>query len=158
RKLNQDIIESIIDDKTKAGSSFSWLESQPFLLKKGDHWIYHNVVRDQMLRFVRTRSMKEWLQMHHLFISYYQNLQNSLQLTAFEQSESKIWKNLEFEKEYHVLCVEGDKYINTILQRFVKCFYEDGLMNALGLGELLTSSGLDSDSPVLTHWGTKIVD
>lgn len=156
RRLNQDIIESLLTDKSQAKSNFEWLTAQAYVLQKDDHWVYHDVVREQMLRFVRIRSNKEWTSFQQCLEKYYTELQKELELPQTEEFFNKKWMEYEHEKEYHQLCFKTDKYTPVIMQQFVRFIYEQGVYKAGTFGDTLMLAGKDLDNDLSRAWGQAI--
>ncbi len=156
RKLNQDIIECFLPDKAQCKAYFDWLCKQPFVLRRGDYWAYHNVVRDQMLRYVRTRSPKEWVNQHQALTDYYEMLQHDLELDEDAAFEHKTWLAYEQERLYHALCAKPDKNIPIAIASVVKKWMTFGLSSYTIFGETLHDAGNDNHHDIVKGWGLRI--
>lgn len=55
RHLNRDVLTVLVGEEA-AGALFDWLIRMPFVLRRGDGWVYHEGVRTQMLRYKRRES------------------------------------------------------------------------------------------------------
>ena len=157
RKLNQDIIESFLPDKTQAEAYFKWLTDQPFVLRKDDAWAYHNVVREQMLRYERTRSPKEWTTKHEALSDYYHNLQEELSIAETEQYNHTRWFDYEQERLYHALCAKPDKHIALAINGLVKKWLLDGHKSVTLFGETLYEAGSVIEHEITIGWGLRII-
>lgn len=80
RFINQDIVNEFLDDKSRSLVSFNWLLTQPFVQKKGNYWSYHNVVREQMLRYVRTVQVNNGADIINCFRIIISNVRKALKL------------------------------------------------------------------------------
>ncbi|MEP7141230.1 MAG: tetratricopeptide repeat protein [Ferruginibacter sp.] len=156
RKLNKDIIECLIENKTDAGISFDWLCTQPFMQKSGTHWGYHNVVREQMLRYIRTRSHKDWVKNHQALNDYYFALQKELEVDIENQSGHNLWFGFEQERIYHALCAKPDKTLPQLVASFIKKWYDSGLASTSIIGETVQKAGKDNDNFLIKDWASKI--
>jgi tetratricopeptide (TPR) repeat protein len=156
RKLNQDIIECFLTDKAQSKAYFDWLCKQPFVLRKGDYWAYHNVVRDQMMRYVRTRSPKEWVNQHQALSDYFESLQTSLELEPEAAFVHKVWLDHEQDRLYHALCAKPDKNLPVAIRFVVKKWASSDGKGSSVLGETLFEAGKDSDHDILLGWGLRI--
>ena len=157
RLIDQDILECFLSDKSQCKPLFEWLIKQPFVLRRGDHWAFHNVVRDQMLRYIRTRSQKTWESRHKAIAEYYTSLQEGLELNDDEKINHPKWLDYEQEYLYHVLCQKPDKTIPLVIHAFVRNWYEEGRKASLRFGELMQIAGQDNDHNAIKGWGLRII-
>ena len=156
RKLNTDVLAAFLSDSTQAKPLFDWLCRQPFVLKRGNYWTYHGVVREQMLRYVRTHSPQTWAQKHLVLAGFYQRLQDSLELKEEDTLLHSKWLEYEYERLYHLLCARPDKHIPVAIDFFVKKFYESGLSTSADIGDILFNAGIDNEHDITEGWGLNI--
>ena len=156
RKLNQDIIASFLTDSSKAKTLFDWLCKQPFVIKKGNYWTYHNVVREQMLRYVRTHSPKDWIKKHLQLAEFYEDLQKDLELDTTDCFIHPTWLDYEYERLYHSLCAKPGKNISNAIKFFLKLFREKSQIDTFILGEALEKAGIDNEDENIKNLGFDI--
>ena len=156
RKLNQDVLECFLEDKNQCRPYFDWLCTQPFMQRRGDYWAYHNIVRDQMLRYLRTRSPKDWTQRHLALRDYYLSLQEGLGIEENERFTHATWLAHEQEYLYHALCAQPDQSIPEVMRAFARNLYERTFASSLIFGELLEAAGKDHAHEISKGWGLRI--
>lgn len=103
RMLNRDVLALLID-QTAVNDLFEWLKGRSFVVEHPEGWQYHNIVREQMLRYQRRISPKEWTTEHTKLAEYYEGLRNRLELTDEQQQKNEFWQKFTLEWLYHCLC------------------------------------------------------
>ncbi len=103
RQLNQDVLAVLVDD-SEAPALFAWLKSMPFVSEHADGWVYHQVVRSQMLRHKHRTSPKEWTALHRRLADYYRRLQREQGLDEEQAPRNSTWQGYALDLLYHSLC------------------------------------------------------
>jgi tetratricopeptide (TPR) repeat protein len=102
RWLNQDILTVLVDEDTEG--SFTWLKGNPFVVARPDAWIYHEVARNQMLRYKLRESPQGWMSLHKRLATYHEGLRDALQLNEEKRWSDVSWQRHALETLYHRLC------------------------------------------------------
>ena len=124
RYLNQDIIAVIVGDKM-ADSFFAWLKQKPFLEQRGKGWIYHEIVRSQMLRYKLYESPQSWATLHGKLADYFEQLYNrSYSNNDIGQIDTSL-KSYQLEAFYHRVCQSTSREILPIITKFMIANMED---------------------------------
>jgi hypothetical protein len=114
RILNQDII-TLLSMENTAGDLFRWLKQMPFVAEHLNGWIYHDIVRTQMMRHKKLTSPKSWASTHAKLADYYEELRNSLQANDEKHWLDKTWQHYALNHLYHRLCQMPQQYLSIAL-------------------------------------------
>jgi hypothetical protein len=74
RQFNKDILAVLLPSETKpeqTNALFKWLIGLPFVQDRPGHWVYHPVVRAQMIAYQRNQSINEFKEGHQKLADYY---------------------------------------------------------------------------------------
>ena len=75
RSFDRDLVQAMMNSETPAGAVrdiFDWLHALPFIsFEKGRGWVYHEVVRTQILRYTYQESRQEYHTLHEKALRYY---------------------------------------------------------------------------------------
>jgi len=93
RTLNRDVI-AVLHDEESADALFNWLIQMPFVEKRSDGWMYHDIARTQMLRHKRLVSPQSWVDLHGKLAEWYRTQQANLKLEIENQWQVQPWSNL----------------------------------------------------------------
>ncbi|MCB0840473.1 MAG: tetratricopeptide repeat protein, partial [Bacteroidetes bacterium] len=156
RFFNLDTLTQLIDDPKKAAPLFDWILTQPFVKIHGNAWTYHQVVRDQMIKYLRNRSKENWQTFHATLCTWYKGLQDRLEVSEEKQLNHKEWLRWEQERIYHALCENSDIHIRSTIPLIVKIWYEKGISSLEVWGETLFQAGKDNDHENIRNWGYQI--
>jgi len=120
RKLNKDIIATLIPSKKDAEGLFNWLKNRPFVQKRGGHWAYHPIVRTTMLRYQKEISETDWEKIHLELANWYQERATRIEISENSDKwfEDELWRLLQVEKLFHLLCANYKKHISQVIQFF----------------------------------------
>jgi tetratricopeptide (TPR) repeat protein len=152
RKVNRDVVAVLVGED-KASSLFNWLKEMPFVEMRGDSWVYHDIVRIQMLRHMRRESPQGWITIHEKLASYYESLRDSLGLAADSGLIDVIWQGYSLENIYHHLCQSPHLFLSEALNGFLKAL-EKNQSFAWHWAETVNQATEDLESPVMQGWGT----
>ncbi|RMA64831.1 tetratricopeptide repeat protein [Ulvibacter antarcticus] len=156
RKLNADIIKRLLTVEDKhIDLLFNWLKDRPFVQNRGGNWIYHPIVRKQMLHYTKGESFETWEQIHTDLADYYTNLAVRIESEEEEKNfADDEWRSLSLESWYHKLCANYKRYLPEFIRFFVlsgmkKVPFEDLTI----YGEVLSQAGELTES---IEWGDRI--
>ena len=116
--LNQDIIAVIMGDKN-ADSFFAWLKQKPFLEQRGKGWVYHEIVRPQMLRYKLHESPQSWSDLHGKLADYFEQLCKRLYSNNEIGQIDPSLKTYQLEAFYHHICQSTPREIIPIMGRYI---------------------------------------
>ncbi|MGB6296331.1 MAG: tetratricopeptide repeat protein [Rivularia sp. (in: cyanobacteria)] len=153
--INEDILGQLQGEEGKA--LFNWLKEMPFVNERHDGWVYHDVVRTQMLRYKRRLSLQGWAELHWKLAEYYDNLRNSLQLDEEKAWLDETWFNHTLDVTYHRLCESSHKYFSVALNEFLVAL-NNKLKFAQRFAERILQAGENTDSAEVKRWGEKLVE
>lgn len=145
RRLNGDVLAAVLEGD-KVDDTFEWLKAVPFVSARDDGWVYHGVVRHQMLRYLRRESPATWTALHGRLAAYFEKL---LAVTA-DVGES----NDEGDALYHRLCGTPEQYVSEALGLFVLSTKKRRISRRRWVAVML-QAGEDTESRLLTRWGIR---
>jgi len=99
RFFNKDLVKHLIGNDT-GDEHFDWLISLPFISRRERGWVYHEVVRGEILRYRWQESKERYQELHGRVLEYYRRNANRDTLT---------------EELYHLLCVDPERGIRFAL-------------------------------------------
>src|SRR5262249_8415072 len=70
RHFNRDVL-MLIHGEQYAHEIFDWLTSMPFISRRQDNWVFHNIVRTILIRQLRSESIIEWERIHTELAKFY---------------------------------------------------------------------------------------
>ncbi|WP_228060151.1 tetratricopeptide repeat protein [Plectonema radiosum] len=153
--INEDILRQLQGEEGKA--LFNWLKEMPFVNERHDGWVYHDVVRTQMLRYKRRLSLQGWAELHRKLAEYYDNLRHSLQLDEDKAWLDETWFNHTLDVTYHRLCESSHKYFSVALNEFLLAL-NNKLKFAQRFAERMLQAGENTDSAEVKRWAEKLVE
>jgi tetratricopeptide (TPR) repeat protein len=153
RTLNHDIIEQLVtEDCGRSADLFGWLKAMPFVNETAGGWVYHEVVRTQMLRYQRRESPKRWKRVHDRLAIYYEQQRDALGLTGKKAYISPAWQKSSYSWLYHRLCQSSELNLalalNTLIEPLAKL--EDDFFNRSF--RLFDEASQDSENQELKVW------
>ena len=102
RFFNKDLLQALLgtDESSEDGVQqlFNWLREQPFVSHKQQRWVYHELVREQILQYKRQESAQEFRALHVKALEFYRR-QNPRE----ESMEEEL---------YHLLHMDADRGIH----------------------------------------------
>ncbi|MFX1555421.1 MAG: tetratricopeptide repeat protein, partial [Promethearchaeota archaeon] len=155
RRLNRDVLAVLIGEE-KAGPLFTWLRGMPFVEKRGDGWVYHEVVRAQMLRYRRQEAPQGWADLHRKLAEYHEGLRSGLELDKEAGRKHPTWQAYAVETLYHRLCQMPQKRLLAALTDFVLALREQRAF-ARHWAEAIHAAGADSGADDVQSWGQRLV-
>jgi tetratricopeptide (TPR) repeat protein len=146
RQFNQDTLTALPIKPIEAKPLFEWLHQQPFVIKYGDHWRYHEVVRAQMLNHFRSRSPENWSYKHNCLAHYYDSLQRELEIPEKEEQGNEQWQSFKYEKLYHSLCAQPYKNLSLLIDEWI------GAIFSISYIEILEQVAQDCENKECEEW------
>jgi tetratricopeptide (TPR) repeat protein len=138
RTLNQDVLE-VIAPAGEARDLFTWLRQLPFVSRRGDSWVYHDVVRAAMLRLRRAEAPAQWHAQHE----------------SLAEANAR-WAN-DADEVYHLLCADPYANLPKALTSAVKAA-EHSLIRARQWAALMSDAARDTQDPDLQEWARCLTD
>ena len=154
--INEDILVQLQGEE-EGKALFNWLKEMPFVNERHNGWVYHDVVRTQMLRYKRRLSLKGWSELHGKLAEYYDNLRNNLQLAEDKIWLDSSWFRYTLEVTYHRLCESPHKYLSGALNEFLIAL-KNKRKFAQRFAERILKAGENADSDEVKRWGEKLVE
>ncbi|WP_425422019.1 tetratricopeptide repeat protein [Phaeodactylibacter xiamenensis] len=151
QELNIDVLKQVLPEDT-AAEAFDWLQSMPFVQKRAKQWAYHPVVREQMLKYLRLRSMEKWAELQQKLYAYYQAKQSALNIKQQEQYKNENWRQYALRMLYHGFCGQPEAYLPTALNAFVAALDEKRSF-ALEVARTLRDAEVDTEVASKRQWG-----
>jgi len=156
RILNEDTLRAIGSTES-FDTDLEWLRSQPFVEERSAGWVYHEVVRGQLLRHKRKEAPSEWGDFQHALHNSYEQRQKRLQGDADRPPvHNAEWQALEVEYIYHSVC-ERDSNLQNALQNCVAVMGSYPQL-AERMADSIISAGDDSQEPRVRAAGIAIRD
>ena len=135
--------------KEEIEGSFDWLIKQPFVKKRGNNWFYHDLVREQMLRYSFSRSIESWESNHQTLIDFYKKKLKTMHITDDQ------WSEYVFKLDYHLLCLNPERNLRIILGKLVdNIFYSKKA--TFQYIRLLKKVGVDLSLSQLIQWSDNL--
>lgn len=156
RHLNQDVLTKLVGGHD-SDTLFAWLKQKPFIETHNDGWIYHNVVRAQMLHYKYRESPQSWATLHGQLADYYQKLRDNLGLDEEQGRRDSIWQNLTLEALYHSICQAPYKQLSVVLNGFLAAFDTQDAF-ARRWAETVKQAEEDVEVSEKRRWGKLLVE
>ncbi len=107
RKFDRDVLAYLFSseiDTQQIDTVFSKLIDLPFVQTHLGHWVYHSVVRTEMIALQRNQSLDQFSEIHKKLAQYYRSrLEQAVRLTQ-NQWQNQVWWSYYVEATYHSLC------------------------------------------------------
>ncbi|MGB5928999.1 MAG: tetratricopeptide repeat protein, partial [Cyclobacteriaceae bacterium] len=125
--IDKDVVECLLPEEKgdELTDYFDWLKSRPFVQKRGGKWAYHPIVKDAMLRHLREVSEKDWDRLHQVLADYYKERAAKREVEGDRETwfEDDQWKELQFQRYFHLLCINYKKYIPDVIRDVALLLY-----------------------------------
>jgi len=154
QRLNRDSIALLVGEN-QSEALFSWLTAMPFVRERSDGWVYHDVVRPQMLRYQRKISSEQWTQRHLKIADYYKNKCLKLGLEAKEQYKDSDWQDYALNQIYHQLCSHPQRELLPALSQFLQALKHKREF-AQRWATVIERAGSDVDNRDVHGWGKQL--
>lgn len=155
RTINRDIL-AVLTGEEEADDLFDWLKAKPFVRDRSDGWVYHEVVRAQMLRYKRRESPQGWRELHGQLAAYYGELRDGLGLEGGACQQDEVWRGYALESVYHGLCERPQEHLAEALSGFVAAF--DARRHfAYHYAETMAQAGKEGHAQAVANWGARLM-
>jgi len=151
RVLNEDVVAVLGDGQ------FEWLKGCAFVLRDGERWRYHLVVREQMLRYQLQKSPKRWTEVHRKLAAYYDEVRRGVGLEAGEESKDNAWRELSLEWSYHELCAAPQAKLGMALNGFLTALKASRVF-AQEWAKVMVQAGQEAKCERVQRWGEQLRD
>ncbi|MBW4512941.1 MAG: hypothetical protein KME64_41600 [Scytonematopsis contorta HA4267-MV1] len=155
RILNRDILALFVDEAA-VNDLFEWLKGRSFVVEHTEGWQYHNIVREQMLRYQLRISPKEWEKQHTQLAEYYDVQRKALGLTDALQQKNRTWQKYTLEWLYHSLCASSSQQIAIALNGWLMAL--DIQKFAGEWAETMKMAGAAINSEGIKLWSDKFLN
>jgi tetratricopeptide (TPR) repeat protein len=155
RWLNRDILAVLVGEND-ADTLFSWLKSMPFVKERHSDWIYHDVVRTQMLHYKMRESPQGWSILHSKLATCFEALRDRIRSSEEEGMRDANWRIFALEALYHRLCETPSEGISKALNDFLATLkFKRSL--AFRWAKTIQQAGRDSEDSEVEGWGTRLL-
>lgn len=154
RSLNRDVLAAAAPD-SPPDAMFDWLCGLPFVARKGESWAYHQVVRDAMLRWQRSKAPSNWRTSHSVLACANKRWADEVAGGREEAWENTTWIDRTRERIYHLLCADPVNNLSEALTSAVKAAAHGGVY-ARQWASLIGDAGRDTGSTLLSEWAKKL--
>ncbi|MCY7278320.1 MAG: tetratricopeptide repeat protein [Phormidesmis sp. CAN_BIN44] len=151
RVLNEDVVGVLGDGQ------FEWLKGCAFVLRDGERWRYHSVVREQMLRYQLQKSRKRWAEVHGKLAAYYEEVRLGLGMEIGKESKDKMWRELSLEWLYHELCAVQQARLGMALNGFLTALKASRVF-AREWAKVMVQAGQEAKCETVQRWGERLRD
>jgi tetratricopeptide (TPR) repeat protein len=156
RRLNQDILACLVD-LAQAEPLFAWLQTMPYVQKRGAYWEYHEVVRSAMLRYLRTQSPKTWADLHRRLAEHYETARDGLGLDEEQRRRDSAWQEFALEALYHRLCEAPKANLPTAINGFLTSLKAQRAF-ARRWASILRQAGEEAPAAECAKWAARLAD
>jgi tetratricopeptide (TPR) repeat protein len=154
--LNRDVV-AVLAGEEQAIALFDWLKQMPFVEARSEGWVYHEIVRSQMLRYKRQESPKEWAERHGRLADEAEALRTQLQLPEASLHQDADWQRHTLTLLYHRLCQAPQKYLSIALNEFLVALKEQRKFAERWANQIFRA-GRDSEKSEIRQWGKRLVE
>ncbi len=153
--FNEDIYHAAVSRPVPDG--YRWLTALPFVTRVGDRRRYHDVVRAQMLRSLRTSSPTRWREDHSRLADAFAGWRTALEtgLTPDTLWDDDAWHEFRLCETYHRLCARPSTSLPAALHAAAQAC-DHGTPVARRWAQMLTQAGQDAGAPALAHLGAQL--
>jgi len=147
RTFNRDTVSSLTPD-TDGADAFSWLIAQPFVRRHAEGYRYHEVVRAQMLRLLRSQSPDNWRRGHKILADHHRSARRGISRKK-ERWEDPAWTANLLEESYHRLCVAPGKSLPRAVELAMRAAARDDTLGNQWTA-MLAEAAADSADPAIS--------
>lgn len=159
RSLNMDVFRAAVDCSVEESEAlFGWLRGLPFVDDRGDRLLYHDLVREPMLRLQRHRSPRGWRERHERLAGVFGRWREEAarevarDLRYFPEWAHGTWRELRLEEAYHLLCARPLAALCEVLRDLAVACREDPAIGRRW-ARMLEDAGNAADVQELIDWG-----
>ncbi|MGH3391633.1 MAG: tetratricopeptide repeat protein, partial [Actinomadura sp.] len=154
RWLDRDVLAAVLDPASAGpDDAYTWLSRQAFVTRDAGRLLYHDIVREAMLRLSRTYSVSQWRERHDRIAGTYQRLREGL--GAEDGWSQAAWQSAMLEETYHRLCADPAGALPEALHGAVSACAES-LALAARWADALTEAGHDAGDEAVESLGERL--
>ncbi|MCX4799947.1 tetratricopeptide repeat protein [Streptomyces sp. NBC_01242] len=157
-ELDEDVCRTAVDDEETAGELFYWLRSLPFVRDHAGRCLYHDVVRNAMLRQQRNQSPERWREQHARLAGAYQQQRQEIEGRTGSDGadwDDERWRAARVHETYHRLCADARAALPEALGELVSAYHHD-LTTLRHWVDVVARAGEDTDATVVTEAGQRL--
>ncbi|MEU3709937.1 ATP-binding protein [Streptomyces catenulae] len=158
-ELDQDICRTAIGDaESAAGELFTWLRSLAFVRDHAGRCVYHDVVRNAMLRLQRQQSPERWRERHTRLADAFRRQREESEGDAGPSAadwKDERWRAARLHETYHRLCADPRAALPDTLAELVSAC-RHGLTTLRRWADTVTRAAEDTDATTLTEVGHRL--
>lgn len=157
RFVNQDILGVIVEPKF-ANRLLVWLIKKAVVRQSaGNQWFYHELVRNQLLNYLRSHSEQSWVDLHQKMADYYQSKRVDIEAPFNSASDQSCYVIYTQEMIYHRFCSNPTGERADALNDIVSAM---GMDDKFGLRCALALSQAERDCEIgeAERWGMILVE
>lgn len=160
QELDEDVYRAAVDDE-EARPLFAWLQSMPFVIDRGGHCRYHDVVRAAMLRLQRQQSPLRWQDQHTRLATAFRERRIELEESGAPPAggwwEDERWRNNRLQETYHLLCADHRAALRHTLRELLDAHDHD-ITTLRRWTQTLAQAGRDADATPVRNWGLDLLE
>ncbi|MFJ5675656.1 tetratricopeptide repeat protein [Streptomyces sp. NPDC093097] len=155
-ELDQDICQAALDDEgdeDAAREMFTWLRSLPFVRDHAGRCLYHDVVRNAMLRLQRHQSPDHWREQHTRLAGAFGRQRREIEDRAGSTEadwNDERWRAARLNETYHRLCADPRTALPDALGELVSAYHHD-LATLRRWIDALARAGEDTEATAVTE-------
>ncbi|MFI1397557.1 tetratricopeptide repeat protein [Streptomyces sp. NPDC020681] len=125
RRLDEDVFRAAVEGD--AAGMFGWVRALPFVVERGGRVQYHDVVRDPMVRLLRTLSPQRWTAGHARLAAAFGGRRAAAGdgVDADERWTLESWREPRLEETYHLLIAQPRAALPDVLRDGVDACHQD---------------------------------
>ncbi|WP_329547058.1 tetratricopeptide repeat protein [Streptomyces sp. NBC_01356] len=158
RRLDMDVFRAAVDcPDEEADTLFGWLHGLPFVDERGDRLLYHDLVREPMLRLQRRRSPRKWAERHEILAGAIGRWREEVgaDLLPYGDWEHEPWRELRLEEMYHLLCSRPLAALPGVLRDLIGVCGTDQVVGRRW-ARMLQEAGEAAGASDLKDWGHRL--
>ncbi|MGW2107621.1 tetratricopeptide repeat protein [Streptomyces sp. NPDC001948] len=152
-ELDEDVCRVAVDHEETAGELFDWLRSLPFVSDHAGRCLYHDVVRNAMLRLQRNQSPERWRDQHTCLADAYQQQRQEIEgRTGPDRADwdDERWRAARIHETYHRLCADARAALPEALSELVSACRR-GLTTLRHWVDVIARAGEDAESTIVAE-------
>jgi tetratricopeptide (TPR) repeat protein len=151
---------TLLEGEEKAESLFTWLKGRPFVQERTEGWNYHDVAREQMLRYKQREAPQGWAKLQQQLAEYYEKLRDDLGLEEEKGWKDETWQSYALEALYHRLCQAPHKYLAFALNGYLTALGEGKGSFELAWAKTVQEAGQNTGASAkeVKKWGERLVE
>ncbi|MFE9450742.1 tetratricopeptide repeat protein [Streptomyces sp. NPDC006739] len=160
RRLDADVFRAVVDcEESELDPLYGWLRELPFVDARGERVRYHDVVRAPMLRLLRSRSPRGWVERQRRLAGVFERWRAE----AGEGRDGPArwadeqWRELRLAESYHLLCAGPDQALPGVLRDLVDAC-RTGDTTAGRWVRALADAGQDAEAAAVAGWGRELAE